>query len=294
MATTAFRDDVGPRRPARRAGVRAGAVAPFALAVSACGALSADPESPIVLTTFAVEVSVPTTARNPHVALVWQGQRVALLQGSNELPLAPGHHGALSIPIRTAPPLDAIHRVDVAAGESTAFGFAVGALVAYEEVDGRPGFTEGDPALALSRTTYVVWLERPPSAAEARLLADGAGRVPVAGFNFQRLDKPGARWLSPTDPSPRLDTPTDGQPLTLPDRVCSPLYGPVPDAPLPAYDLITTFPPEGAFELSCAARTLVVRICYADRVCAARLDCSRTRTLAPTEQPPPGWPCPVQ
>lgn len=297
VSRTAFRDDVGPGRPSRRAGARAGAAALFALATIACGALAEEPERPTLLTTLTVQVSLPPTAKNPRVALAWRSVDGALFETSDDVRVEPGQRGGVSLPIRRAPPLKAIHRVEVAEGESTAFVYAVGALVAYDDAHENLEYSGDDPPLAASRTVYVVWLERPPSAAEARLLADGAGRVPAAGLNFQRLSATGSRWVSPSEPYPLLDTASKDSPLALPARVCSPLYGPVPDSPPAVYDLKTTFPPSGAPALSCLSAGREVRIspCVAEGLCASELACqSYGRTLAPTEGIPPGWPCPVE
>lgn len=301
VSRTAFRDDVAPRRVGTRAGARAGGVALLALTVSACGALSAEPERPTLLTTLTVSVSIPPTAKSPGVALVWRPVAATTpgLRTSDELRVEPGYAGALSLPIRRAPPLEAIHRVDVAEGESTAFAFAVGALVAYDDPGPRADKDyDVGAVLAASRTVYVVWLERPPSAAEARLLADGAGRVPSAGLNFQRLGATGARWMSPSEPYPLLDTGTNERPLALPERVCSTLYGPVPDAAPASYDLLTTFPPKGAPGLSClsSGRELSFYPCAAVGLCAAAAQPCRqyVRKLAPAEELPSGWPCPVE
>ncbi len=295
----AFTDDLG--RCVARASARAAATIPLALAVTACGALSAEPERPTLLTTVTASVSIPATAKSPGVAVVWRPVAASTpgLLTSDELRVAPGYTGALSVPIRRAPPLEAIHRVDVAEGESTAFAFAVGALVAYDDPSPRADkdFDLG-AVLAVSRTVYVVWLERPPSAAEARLLADGAGRVPTAGLNFQRLGATGARWLPPSDAYPLLDTGTAQQPLELPERVCSTLYGPVPDAAPASYDLRTTFPPRNAPGLACLSggRELSFFPCAAVGLCAAAATPCRqdVRKLAPTEELPPGWPCPLE
>ncbi len=269
-----------------------------ALALVGCGALAGEPEQPTRLT----EVQGNTGAlaklapKRPHVTLVWRTRDATALVALDDLALPTP--GAFRLDVRNPPPIAATHTVVLNAEDPSALSFAIGALVAYDDLDGdgrlslQPGrlTTSSDQLLAANPLFYVVWLYRQPSLVEAARLADGAGRTPTAGLNFLRVTATGSRWVSSAEPY-ELGTP---ETVALPDQVCSALYDdPTPDVGPTRYDLQRTFPAPGAVGLTCEdrGRSLTFQACAPEGLCAGAPSCKRDTRRLETGEAPTGWPC---
>lgn len=293
-----------PARPTRRPLTRSLAVLASGLAVglaaSACGELSGTPELPTLLLTIEGTVttsSAPATPKNLHVTVLWRTlDSTSFVQG-DDLPL-PGP-SPFRLELRTPPPETAKHRVVLTQDEATSLGFAVGALVAYDDLDGdgrlglRAGRAEAerDAFVAADGARLLVWLDRAPGATEAPLVADRAGQLPRAGLNFLVYGANGPRWELPTKP---YDLATD-KPARLPDRVCSTLYeSPSPESKPTVYDLLLAFPPVGAPGLVCFenGNSFTYEPCVQAGLCVEAPSCRvEVRRLGVAEQVPKGWPC---
>ncbi len=292
-----------PQRPPRRALARGWAIASgvvIAAGASACGELSGTPELPTLLLTVEGTVTAPPTTaapKNLHVTVLWRTLDVTSFRLGDDVALA--GPSPFRLEIRTPPPEIAKHRVVLTQDEATSLGFAVGALIAYDDLDGdgrlglRPGRAEvdRDVFVAADASKMLVWFDRAPGSTEATLVADRTGQLPRAGLNFLVFGANGPRWELPTKP---YDLAAD-KPARVPDRVCSTLYeSPAPESKPTVYDLLIAFPPVGAPGLVCFenGNSFTYEPCTQSGLCldapSCRLD---VRRLGFAEQVPKGWPC---
>lgn len=270
------------------------------LLVAACGEMSANVDAPTRLVSFRVDARALAASppKSPRAALVWRTLDAAAFAPTGDTPV--GDLGQdLVFDVRRPPPDQAFAAPVLVPNEGTPLRFARGFVVLYTDgnengaLDLRPGVLEGsqgDRIVGASATLGVVWLERTPSNAEARILVDRAGHSPKSGLNLVRLTRDGDAWLGASDAFV-VEAPT-----ALPSRLCTAhVATPEPEtAPVP-FDLARVFPPKGAPGLVCSdgGRSVVFRTCLAEGLCATATDVCVTleRRLSPTEPVPTAWPC---
>jgi hypothetical protein len=270
------------------------------LVVMACGEMSENVEAPTRLVSFRVDARALASSgtKGPRAALVWRTRDAVAFAPTGDTPMDDLGRD-LSFDVRRPPPDRAFAGPVLVPTEGTPLRFSRGFVVVYTDGNGngaldlRPGTiegAEGDRIVGASATLAVVWLERTPSDAESRVLADRSGHTPVAGLNLVRLTRDGDAWLGASDAF------VVGEASTIPSRLCTAhVESPEPELAPVAFDLQRIFPPKGSPGLSCSdgGRSVVFRTCVAAGLCASATDVCTTleRRLTSTEPVPAAWPC---